>query len=94
MNRNNPNAHVCESVCARCARALLRARVCVSENFWVAYVRCFIRLDGVMSRVIDTRYSCRLGAPGRPLDNVVLRERSWREGSWEDLVGSVSPFAG
>ena len=42
-------------------------------------MRCFVRVNGVRSRLLDTRY---VGDGHR-----VLRERSWREGSWEALVG-------
>ena len=45
-----------------CGHTFLRARVYVAERFWVAYVRCFVRVDGVMCRVLDTRYAHRRGA--------------------------------
>ena len=57
----------------------LRCRVLCARDFWVASVRCFVRVNGVRARLLDTRY---VGDGHR-----VLRERSWREGSWEALVG-------
>ena len=48
-----------------------------AEAFWMAYLRCFVRVNGVMARVVDTRFVCR--------GNTVLRERSWREGNWEQV---------
>ena len=62
----------------------LTAKVLVADDFILAYLRCFVRVNGVRARVVDTRYVLRAG--GR-----VLRERSWREGSWEDLAGVGAP---
>ena len=45
-------------------------------------LRCYIRINGVRARLIDTRYVCHRDRP-----HVVVREQSWREGSWVDLVG-------
>eukprot|EP00501_MAST-03F_sp_TOSAG23-6_P001799 GSMAST32.ASY1.ANO1.1877.1 assembled CDS len=60
----------------------LRAKVFVCANFWALYLRCFARVNGVMARVIDTRFVCKASEP-----NIVLRERSWREGNWEKYAG-------
>jgi hypothetical protein len=68
--------------------ASLHVRVLLAENFWVCVLRCFVRVNGVMGRVLDTRFVCHLGddgtAGGSPR---VLRERSWREGDWAALAG-------
>ena len=39
-----------------------------------------------MARVIDTRYVWRTDCP-----DTILRERVWREGTWEEYVGKDSP---
>ena len=59
----------------------LRARVLCTERAWTVSLRFFVRVNGVMARVIDTRLQCRGGE--------VLRERSWREGDWATLVGQA-----
>ena len=65
--------------------ASLEVRVFVAESFWLAYLRCFVRVNGVMARVVDTRFVCT--ADG----GTVLRERSWREGAWEAFAGRGAP---
>ena len=60
---------------------LLRARVCAAEGFLVAYLRYFVRVDGVRARVLDTRFLVRRGAP-----DTLLRQCTWREGPWSALV--------
>ena len=62
--------------------SFLRARVFVGAAFWCAYLRCFVKVNGVMARVLDTRFVCKGAGRGR-----VLRERSWREGPWRALAG-------
>jgi hypothetical protein len=33
----------------------------VGDDFWAAYLRCFVRVNGVLARVLDTRYVCTAG---------------------------------
>ena len=54
-----------------------------SGKFWVAFSRFFIRVNGVLARVLDTRF---VGDESR-----VLRERTWREGDWETFAGPGAP---
>ena len=75
--------------------SFLRASVIVTECFWAVQLRCFVRVNGVMARVLDTQLTCRLserpegsGADSAP-GLVVRRQRSWREGSWQQLVGGA-----
>ena len=65
--------------------ASLEVHVFVCEAFWLAYLRCFVRVNGVMARVIDTRFVCTGD------DGTVVRERSWREGPWEAFAGPGAP---
>jgi len=59
-----------------------RSRVYVGKDFWIALIRIFVRVDGVMARVIDSRYQWSMDSPKE-----LKRETSWREGTWSDLVG-------
>ena len=43
--------------------SLLRVRVFFAADFWVACLRCFVRVNGVKARVLDTR--CELGCDQR-----------------------------
>ena len=54
-----------------------------SQDAWVVSLRFFLRVDGALARLLDTKFAY-VARSGR-----VLRERSWREGTWEDLVGKV-----
>eukprot|EP00941_MAST-03F_sp_MAST-3F-sp1_P003301 g3301.t1 len=63
--------------------SFLRAKIFVCAEFWALCLRCFVRVNGVMARVIETRFLCSLTLGS----GIVLREQSWREGSWEELVG-------
>ena len=102
--------------------SFLRVRVMVTAHFWCIDLRNFIRVNGVMARVVETRLLCRAdnqaAAPTQPVvgsraaaadsgdgsgaaslggqcmgGRVVLRERSWREGSWDVLAGKgASPY--
>ena len=71
--------------------SLLRVRVLCTPAFWLCSLRCFVRVNGVRARVLDTRYLCEGNCEG---GNEVLRERSWREGSWEALVGKGHTYRG
>ncbi|KAH8044761.1 hypothetical protein JL722_14546 [Aureococcus anophagefferens] len=63
--------------------AFFRVRVRFAGKFWVAFSRFFIRVNGVLARVLDTRF---VGDESR-----VLRERTWREGDWETFAGPGAP---
>ncbi|GMI00264.1 hypothetical protein TrVE_jg1822 [Triparma verrucosa] len=59
----------------------LTATICAASEFVIFFLRCFVRVNGVQVRVIDTKFTL---VKGRPY---VLRERSWREGTWEQFAG-------
>jgi len=69
--------------------SFLKAKIFVTPIGWAGLLRFFVRVDRVMARVIDTRFIHHFG------DNHVLREHSWREGSWKDLLGeqNVTDFS-
>lgn len=56
----------------------------VGKQFLVWSLRCFVRVNGVRVRLLDTKFSVRAGNT-----EVVLRERSWREGTWAEYTGLV-----
>ena len=74
------NVDLYEDDMHECGMLMLRARVVVTENFIVAYQRYFLRVDGVRARVLDSRYVIRRGS------TVVVRERTWNEGTWDELI--------
>ena len=41
------------------SKSLLRARVLCTPSAIVAYLRCFVRVNGVRARVLDTRFVIR-----------------------------------
>ena len=53
-------------------------------------LRCFVRVNGVMARVIDTKYVCKIrpSADRCYHEIVVVRESTWKEGSWEQYAGT------
>jgi len=58
----------------------LRVRVYVADGFWVCYQRFFVKVTDVLGRVIDTRYQYIKG------DRHVLREQTFKEGRWEQMI--------
>ena len=68
--------------------AWLKARCFVCDEGWACLLRNFIRVDGVMCRVIDTRYIYKFGNTSSN-SNKIYREHSWREGPWEPLVKAI-----
>lgn len=65
---------------ARCSRC---AEQRVQPNFFFVLARFFLRIDGVMVRVIDTRYYHEFGSP------YLVRERSRRESEYDVLARKV-----
>ena len=62
--------------------SMLRVRVFCEASFWAVSLRYFCRVNGVKARCLETRFVHRKGT------TKVLRERSWKEGDWEALVGA------
>ena len=36
----------------------LQVKLVVAQGFWIACLRCLVRVNGVMARLIDTRFIC------------------------------------
>ena len=63
--------------------AWLKARCFVCQEGWACLLRNFVRVDGVLCRVVDTRYIHAFGT------SMIYREHSWREGPWDPLVRAI-----
>ncbi|CAK0899353.1 unnamed protein product [Prorocentrum cordatum] len=68
----------------------LFVRLYVAETFWIAISRCFLRVDGIKCRLIESRYTCRFGS-GVGASDVVHRRSSWREAGWDAVMKSMGP---
>ena len=66
--------------------SFLRVRVLVAEPFWVVRLRCYVKVNGVRARLVDTCYVCH-----RATSHRVVRQQTWREGDWEALAGVGAP---
>ena len=63
--------------------AWLKARCFVCHEGWACLLRNFVRVDGVLCRVVDTRYIHTFGT------SKIYREHSWREGPWDALIRAI-----
>ena len=69
-------------------------------GFIAVLLRCFVRVNGVRVRLIDTKFVVRRQKSSETIEDgvgsqhlspmVVLRERSWQEGSWEEYTVGLS----
>jgi hypothetical protein len=39
--------------------SFLRISVLVGDTFWAVQLRCYVRVNGVMARVVDTKLTCK-----------------------------------
>lgn len=68
--------------------SLLTVKVRVMPTGWFLLLRFWLRVDGVLMRLRDTRLHCTFVAPGK---SVILRESCWRETSFESLASKGLP---
>lgn len=61
-------------------------RLRVMPKCWLVLVRYWLRVDGMLVKLRDTRLFCAFSQPGR-----VLREVRWCEGSYEELRRGGAP---
>eukprot|EP00536_Pseudo-nitzschia_multiseries_P014575 jgi/Psemu1/69152/estExt_Genemark1.C_7270019 len=69
-------------------------------GFLATVLRCFVRVNGVRVRLIDTKFLVQRQHQRRRCQNsdqweskpatVILRERSWKEGTWEEYTAGMS----
>lgn len=68
--------------------SLLTVKVRVMPNYWFLLLRFWLRVDGVLMRLRDTRMLCTFRENTKP---VILRESCWREATFEALASKGYP---
>ncbi|KAJ1402878.1 TIP41-like protein [Sesbania bispinosa] len=69
--------------------SLLTVKVRVMPSSWFLLLRFWLRVDGVLIRLRDTRMHCVFGGSTNP---VILREICWRESTFQALSAKGYPF--
>lgn len=70
----------------------LSVKIRVMPKVWFVLMRLFVRVDGLMVRLRETRLFCRHDLP--ETSNVVLREVKHAEGTFEELRKAGAPKDG
>ncbi|XP_020095392.1 TIP41-like protein isoform X1 [Ananas comosus] len=70
--------------------SLLTVKVRVMPSCWFLLLRYWLRVDGVLMRLRDTRVYCAFGSNGNA-EPVVLRESCWREATIQSLSAQGIP---
>lgn len=65
--------------------ASYKVRIRVMPNFFFILARFFLRVDGVLVRINDTRYFHRFGT------NLIVRESVMREGHYATTLRAIHP---
>ncbi|EPS72554.1 hypothetical protein M569_02200 [Genlisea aurea] len=68
--------------------SLLTVKVRVMPSGWFLLLRFWLRVDGVLMRLRDTRMHCIFSDVARP---VILRETCWREATYKSLSSKGYP---
>ncbi|XP_021277109.1 TIP41-like protein isoform X2 [Herrania umbratica] len=68
--------------------SLVTVKVRVMPSSWFLLLRFWLRVDGVLMRLRDTRMHCVFDESANP---VILRERCWREGTFQALSANGYP---
>ncbi|KAH7835617.1 hypothetical protein Vadar_028003 [Vaccinium darrowii] len=68
--------------------SLLTAKVRVMPSSWFVLLRFWLRVDGVLMRLRDTRMHCVFGKSTNP---IILRESCWREATFKALSAKGYP---
>ncbi|KAK7343500.1 hypothetical protein VNO77_12285 [Canavalia gladiata] len=69
--------------------SLLTVKVRVMPSSWFLLLRFWLRVDGVLIRLRETRMHCVFGGSANP---IVLRESCWRESTFQALSAKGHPF--
>ncbi|KAL1296087.1 hypothetical protein HN51_056850 [Arachis hypogaea] len=69
--------------------SLLTVKVRVMPSSWFLLLRFWLRVDGVLIRLRETRMHCVFGGSTNP---IILRETCWRESTFEALSAKGYPF--
>ncbi|KAL4615297.1 hypothetical protein ACB092_07G113400 [Castanea dentata] len=68
--------------------SLLTVKVRVMPSCWFLLLRFWLRVDGVLMRLRDTRMHCVFGVGENP---IILRESCWREATFQALSSKGHP---
>ncbi|KAI3712284.1 hypothetical protein L1987_70835 [Smallanthus sonchifolius] len=68
--------------------SLLTVKVRVMPSYWFLLLRFWLRVDGVLMRLRDTRVVCNFSEHTKP---VILRDISWREATFKALASKGYP---
>lgn len=68
--------------------SLLTVKVRVMPSSWFLLLRFWLRVDGMLMRLRDTRVHCVFGNKGNP---IILRESCWREATFQALSAKGLP---
>ncbi|XP_015892810.2 TIP41-like protein [Ziziphus jujuba] len=68
--------------------SLLTVKVRVMPSCWFLLLRFWLRVDGVLMRLRDTRVECKFGDNTNP---IILRESCWREEKFQSLSAKGYP---
>ncbi|PON74741.1 TIP41-like protein [Parasponia andersonii] len=68
--------------------SLLTVKVRVMPSSWFLLLRFWLRVDGVLMRIRDTRMHCIFGDNANP---TILRESCWRESTFQSLSAKGYP---
>ncbi|XP_076919473.1 TIP41-like protein [Bidens hawaiensis] len=68
--------------------SLLTVKVRVMPNYWFLLLRFWLRVDGVLMRLRDTRVVCNFSENTK---SVILRDVSWREATFKALASKGYP---
>ncbi|KAE9589363.1 hypothetical protein Lal_00000617 [Lupinus albus] len=69
--------------------SLLTVKVRVMPSSWFLLLRFWLRVDGVLIRLRETRMHFIFGGSTNP---IILRETCWRESTFQDLSAKGKPF--
>ncbi|XP_058070032.1 TIP41-like protein isoform X5 [Magnolia sinica] len=70
--------------------SLLTVKVRVMPSCWFLLLRFWLRVDGVLMRLRDTRMYCAFGSDNREKP-IILRESCWREATFQELSAKGFP---
>ncbi|KAF8404939.1 hypothetical protein HHK36_009834 [Tetracentron sinense] len=68
--------------------SLLTVKVRVMPSCWFLLLRLWLRVDGALMRLRDTRMHCTFGNSANP---IILRESCWREATFQALSAKGYP---
>ena len=82
---------LCASELDDCGLSEVTVRIRAMPRRWYAVVRCFVRVDGVLVRLLESRVVATFGERGGAETLDVLRETTHSGGNFEALVAAGAP---